>query len=484
LDYDNDGNLDILLVGPKIALYKGDGAGHFTDVTRETGLDTLQGHFLGCTVGDYDNDGYPDIYITGFRTGVLLHNERGKAFKDVTVQSGLKPQPWGTSAAFVQLTNSGHLDLCICNYLHFGPDVRPQLCIDHGIPAVCMPKDYLPEHNVLYHNLGNGRFADVTAAWNAAGSGRGLGIACADFDGSGTPSIAFANDQTPGDLLHCLQRGSPRFTNIAQACGTARGPDGQVHAGMGEDWGDYDNDGKLDLVVAAFAAEQKSLYHNEGGNLFSDAGSSTGINGVILTLVTFGCKFFDYDNDGWLDLIFANGHIGDNVAQVSPGVTFRQSTVLLHNGGGSLIQYQDVSQEAGTDVVRPIVGRGLAVGDYDNDGKVDVLIVDSEGSPVLLHNETVGSGHWLQIKLVGTKSNRDGIGSLVTFETGGRKLLRLCHTDGSYMSASDSRVHCGLGDASSANITIKWPSGQHDIFRNVAADRVVVLTEGSSASDK
>jgi hypothetical protein len=480
LDFDNDGNLDILLVGPTLALFHNDGKGHFQNVTRQTGLDKLHGHFLGCAVGDYDNDGYMDIYITAYRGGVLLHNEGGSHLKDVTAQSGIEPQPWGTSAAWVQTTNSGYLDLYICNYINFGPHTQPQLCTARGIPTVCMPMNYRPLPGKLYQNEDGRRFRDVTTQRGAAGRGRGLGIACADFDNTGIQSLAIANDQMPGDLLYPQEKTAvPTYVNISLTAGTALAPSGTLHAGMGTDWGDYDNDGRLDLVVVTFQNEVKSLYHNEGHAVFSDAGQTSGMSRSLLPYVSFGAKFFDFDNDGWLDLIVANGHIGDNAHMIDPTTTYRQPTILLHNQGGMFVSFEDVSKTAGKALTRPIVGRGLAVGDYDNDGRVDVLIVDSEGTPLLLHNETAPVGHWVQCKLVGTRSNRDGYGALLRAKIGERTLLRHCHADGSYMSSSDPRVHFGLNkETKISKLTIRWPSGTESSYNDLPADALLCIHEG------
>jgi hypothetical protein len=476
LDYDNDGNLDILLVGDKLALYRGDGKGHFTDVTAATGLDRLHGHFLGCAVGDYDNDGYEDIYLSGYRTGVLLHNESGRRFTDVTAQAGLQPQPWGTSCAFVDVDCDGKLDLYICDYAKFDRDTRPQLCDFSGIPSSCGPRYYQPERGVLYHNEGGGKFRDVTRAWGAQSvAGKALGVAAADFDGSGHPSLAIANDEMPGDLLHLTGR---RFQNIGMASGTAQDRDGKDHGGMGIDWGDYDNDGRLDLAVATFQQEAKCLYHNEGGGYFLERSAPLGIAEKTVPYIAFGIKFLDYDNDGFLDLIIANGHVQDNIDSIDRHLRYRQPTQLFHNVDGA--RFEEVSARAGAAFQRPIVGRGLAIGDCDNDGRVDVLVVDSEGAPLLLHNEVPAAGHWLSCRLRGVQSNRDGIGAIVTLEAGGRKRMRRCATDGSYLSASDRRVHFGLGTATSANITVRWPSGLSNLYQNVPADRIVTLREGDS----
>ncbi|CCW35383.1 hypothetical protein CTKA_02533 [Chthonomonas calidirosea] len=477
LDFDNDGNLDILLVGSSLALYRGDGKGHFQNVTRQTGLDKLHGHFLGCAVGDYDNDGYVDIYLTAYRGGALLHNEGGSHFREVTAQSGIAPQPWGTSAAWVPLTNDGLLDLFIGNYVEFGPHTDPQLCNNAGKMTACGPRFYNPIKGVLYKNRGNGRFENVSKAWGLdALHGKDLGVACADFDGSGRQSISVANDEVEGDLLQNL---GGHFKNIGAVSGTAYNADGNVHGGMGTDWGDYDNDGRLDLVVATFQHETKCIYHNDGGGLFTESSAQLGMADIGLPYVSFGTKFFDYDNDGWLDLIIVSGHVQDNIADIDKSTTYRQPSLLLRNQNGT--RFIDVTSQAGPDLLKPIVGRGLAIGDYDNDGRLDVLAVDAEGAPLLLHNETPAVGNWVQCRLQGTRSNRDGLGALVWVKTEeGKRYLRLCQTDGSYMSASDKRVHCGVGTAKVVDIEVHWPSGQIDVHKQIPTNHTVTLVEGSS----
>lgn len=484
LDYDNDGNLDILLVGSKLALYKGDGKGHFTDVTHETGLDKLSGHFLGCAVGDYDGDGFDDLYICGYQTGLLLHNEGGKTFQDVTVAAGLKPQPWGTSCTFLETKpGSGKLDLYVGNYAAFGPDTEPQLCPEQGILTSCGPRWYKGLDGVFYRNEGSGKFTDATAQVGLKGvHGRALGVTCLIEGEDGIPTLAIANDEHPGELFRPVAGSSLRFKNDADTANVARDRDGNMHGGMGIDWGDYDNDGRFDLFVATFHNETKSLYRNTGDSLFSDMGIASGVGTPTAPFVAFGAKFLDFDNDGWLDLVIANGHVQDNIQQIDSSQTYRQATQLFHNQGGKPPHFEEVSQTSGEALKRQIVGRGLAVGDFDNDGRLDILIVDSEGKPLLLHNEHKAAGHWLGVKLEGTKSNRDGLGAILTATVGGEKRIRQCQTSGSYLSASDRRVHFGLGKADKVEtLTVRWPSGRTDTYRDLPSDRYITLREGDPA---
>lgn len=478
LDYNGDGNLDVLLVGPKLALYQGDGKGRFTDVTAATGLDRLSGHFLGCAVGDYDNDGFDDVYISGYRTGLLLHNDGGKRFTDVTGAAGLTAQPWGTSCAFADIDGDGRLDLFVGNYVQYDPSKDQRLCATPAGPSGCGPDVYKAAHGVLYHNDGGGRFRDVTFAWGAdRTAGKVLGVASVDFDESGHASLAIANDGLPTDLL---RYGNGHLQNVGARSGIAF--TGSVsYAGMGIDWGDYDDDGRPDMVLGTYALEAKPIYHNLGRGLFEETTGQLGFWDRPARYLTFGAKWLDYDNDGWLDVMLANGHVRDNVAAYRSEATFRQPTLLFHNDHGRRLE--DTSETAGADVARPILGRGLAVGDYDNDGKVDALVVDSQGAPLLLHNESRASGHWLEITLVGVKSNRDGYGARVTAVAGGLTVTRWCHADGSYLSSSDKRVHLGLGTAATVTtLTVHWPSGAVDTWHNVRADQVMTLREGASVS--
>lgn len=475
-----DGNLDILLVGSKVALYQGDGKGHFTDVSDQTGISKLKGHFLGCAVGDYDNDGWPDIYLTGYRGGLLLHNENGKFFHDVTNSSRIPPQPWGTSAAWIQTRpETGLLDLYVCNYCDFSPASK-QLCPDHGILSSCGPRYYSPIPNKLYRNQGDGTFLDVTHLSNAGATGRALGIACADYDNSGTISIALANDEEPGNLLHAKSRGGRTdYTDIAVEAGTAFDGNGNVHGGMGTNWGDYDNDGKLDLLVATFYNEEKSLYHNDGNGTFTDVSMMSGVGAYGMQYVTFGACFLDANNNGWLDIILCNGHVQDNIHKIDPALTYREPTIFLTNSGIPPLYYSDTSDKAGFTALPPIVGRGIAVGDYDNDGLPDLLVVDSQGSPVLLHNESYKTGHWLGVRLEGVGSNRDGYGAMLTAEFDGKKVLRHCHADGSYMSSSDSRIIFGLGISTKIErLTVKWPNGDSQTHTDLPIDRYITIKEG------
>jgi enediyne biosynthesis protein E4 len=470
-DYDNDGNLDLLLVSRKLALFHGDGQGKFTEVTPSV-LGKPGGHFLGVAVGDWNNDGFSDLYLTAYRGGLLLQNQGGKTFTDVTRAVGLPAVPWGTSATFFDADSDGKLDLYVCNYVDFGPQTSPQLCKYGEIMSSCGPRYYDPLKGRLFLQSG-GKFVDKTAAWGAEDvHGKGLGVAAGDFDGSGRMSLAIANDEVPGDLL--LNQGKT-FKNVAAGAGTAYDGEGSVHGGMGTDWGDYDNDGKLDLFVATFQNEVKCLYKNEGNGLFSETAHSLGL-GPAQPYVTFGSRFLDFDNDGYLDLAIANGHVQDNIQQVEKNASYRQPTQLFRGKRGQ--GFEDVSAGLGAGGA-PIVGRGLASGDWDNDGRVDLVVIDSEGAPLLLHNVVGEPGNYLSLKLHGTTSNRDGYGAVVTASVGGRDVVRHCHADGSYLSSSDARVQLGLGSEKTATVTVRWPSGKKESFPNLSAGKTTVVTEGT-----
>ena len=476
IDVDNDNNLDILLVGKKTTLFRGDGKGKFTE--DPSALGNPQGYFLGCAVGDYDNDGFQDIYLTGYRDGRLYKNMGGKKFTDVTAGSGLTKQPWGTSASFADFNRDGLLDLYVANYAIFGPKVMPQLCSFNGIMSSCGPRFYDPERGTLFIATALGKFSDLSVKTGAKKvSGRGLGVAVLDFDFSGQDSIAIANDELPGDLL---KNTGMKFTNEGANSGTAYDGEGRAHGGMGIDWGDYDNDGKPDLVVATFSHEVKSLYHNEGGGFFIDKSTMTGLSDTVQPFITFGIKFFDANNDGFIDLLLSNGHVQDNIADVDKSSTYPQPIFFMQNMAGQ--RFEDRNATSGIGKLAPIVGRGLTVGDYDNDGLVDALVVDSEGKPVLLHNETKSAGHYVRLTLVGTKSPRSGHGALVRITLAdGKTLLRHCQTDGSYLSASDVRVHVGIGSNTSVkSVEVTWPSGTKTTITDVPVDKSSTITEGAS----
>ena len=478
-DFDGDGWLDILLLGPnKVALYRNNHDGTFADITAASGL-RQEGIWQGAATGDYDNDGRMDLYLSGYRCCALYHNEGNGHFRDVTRRAGLSEQGWGAGACFLDVDNDGFLDLYICHYVHFTPQ-SVKFCLQGGLMSTCGPTNYNPEHGTLYHNDGRGHFKDETRQRGLADShGNALGIAIADYDDDGWIDFAVANDQLPGDLYH--NKGKGYFENAGLYSGIAYDAGGNAHAGMGEDWGDVAGDGRLSLVVTTYQHQPKSLYMPLGKGLFTDACYTVGIGNPTMNSVGFGVKFIDYDNDGLPDLVIANGHAVDNIARTDNTTTYRQLPQLFHNVGGKFVE---VTAEGGSAFARPIVGRGLAVGDFNNDGRLDILMVDIEGRPVLLQNECATPNHWLALRLRGTRSNRDGIGAQITVTANGRTAKQVVTTGGSFLSASVVRAHIGLGAAKQADrIDIRWPSGRQTHLRNVAGNRNLVVDEDRGLLD-
>lgn len=484
LDYDNDGNLDVLIVDRKIVLYKGDGKGHFQDVSQSVGLTGLSGHFMGCTVADYDNDGHADIYISGFQTGLLLHNEGGKTFRDVTKTAGLPSQPWGSSCGFIDVDRDGMLDLFVANYVHFGLD--PMKFQQRCEPLACPPQKYLAEYPRLYRNLGNGKFSDITKSSGLAETeGKGLAVGFADYDDDGSPDILIANDEVPCDLFQ--NDGKGHFTNCAKEAGTAFNVNGKAQGGMGVDWADYDGDGRLDAIVANYTDEPRSLYRNEGDGLFKNTTRDVGIAIPTTPLLAFGCKWLDYDNDGWPDLILANGNVDNKITVMFPKVSYRQPMQVFRNRGGKPggpITFDDQSRLLGEALMKPIVGRGLATGDFNNDGWIDVLVMDDDGPVRLLENHGGKASNWIGLSLTGTgKSNRDALGARVTVETpDGHSQVREVQTASSYLSASDRRLLFGLGKAATVSrVTVRWPDGTIEHYENLTVGKYHTIRQGQPA---
>ncbi|MCA1595664.1 MAG: CRTAC1 family protein [Chloroflexi bacterium] len=473
LDYDNDGWMDIFLVGrPRCALYHNNHDGTFTDVTAKAGI-TASGDWTGAAVGDYDNDGREDIYVSGYKKAMLLHNTGNGSFTDVTKKAGLQESEWGSSAIFFDADNDGRLDLLVGHYVKTGPPY-PWYC--HPAPKIttgCRPQSYPSEFPKLYHNNGNGTFTDVTASSGLGKAyGKSLAVQCADYDNDGKTDLYIANDGMPGDLFHNL--GGGRFEDVSLEQGAAFDVAGQPQAGMGVDFGDYDRDGRLDIVVTAFSGETFSLYHNLGG-VFAIASDLAGLKSTW-DYLGFGVKFFDFDNDGWPDLVFVDGHVYDNASMLGDGETFRQPLLLFHNEHGRFKRVMD----AGPGFSTPIVGRGMALGDIDNSGRQDLLVVDYDGRAMLLQNEAVYPSHWIGIRLQGTRSNRDGYGARVTVKTADGANVQDCSPGGSYLSSMDPRLHFGLGAAKQAReVDVRWPSGLRTALHNVHGDQYITIRETS-----
>lgn len=482
LDFDQDGLLDILLVGePRSALYRNVDGQRFEDISQQVGLHRHTALWKGCAVGDFDGDGYPDILLTAYRRLLLLANARGKTLRDVTQAVGLPPDNhlnWGSSAGWMDLDGDRDLDLVVLNYVVFN-EKTPQLCeLTPGVKSGCPPQTYQPEFGRLYRNDG-GVFRDVTkSAGFSDANGKGLVVGFADFNNDGRVDFYVGNDGTPAELMENL--GGLRFRNVGQESGVAFGAvAGQAIAAMGVDWADYNRDGRLDFAVTGFEGEAYCLYANEGQGLFRVVSDETGITEPTFRPLGFGTSFLDVDNDGYPDVVFANGHVYDNVDQITPGMTFRQPLMLFHNEQGR--RFTDIAPRLGEPWTRPIVGRGTARGDYDNDGRMDLLVVDYEGAPLLLHNETDTGNHWLQVRARGLGRNREGYGLRATARSGAQTWVGEISPAASYLSTSAPRIHLGLGKVARLDsLTLRWPSGATSTLKDVAADQMLTVEEPPS----
>jgi enediyne biosynthesis protein E4 len=478
IDYDGDGWPDILLAGPEgCALFHNEGGQRFQNASVVTGLDRLSGRWHGCAVADVDNDGWPDLLITGYHRQALLRNEAGRRFVDLTARSGIASDTWGTSAAFFDADRDGRVDLLLGSYVRFGPG-SPEFMNRNGVRITLGPDAYPAEPLHYFRSLGGFRFRDETrAAGFHVSRGKCFGIAVADFDDDGDDDVYVANDEMPGNLF--VNDGRGRFTDRGVESGTALSGAGRRQGGMGTAWGDWDNDLRPDLVVTTFTQEPKSLYHNDGGGLFSDRSYTSQVTQGLIPWVGFGVLFADVNRDGFLDLAMVNGHVEDLIHQVDPANDYPQPMKLFLNRGDGT--FEDASETTGDGFRRSIVGRALAEADWDNDGDPDFLAADLEGPPVLLRNEAPpGAAHWLGLHLVGTgKSNRMAIGARVTVKSAGRRQLREVRTDGSYLSAHDPRALFGLGaDAAAPDVTVRWPDGTTQTARGMPPDRYYQWQEG------
>ena len=489
LDYDNDGWQDILIVNSMdwpehktgksySALYHNNHDDTFTDVTKQAGL-AVEMYGLGCAVADYDNDGYEDIYITGVSGNRLFHNLGNGKFADVTTKAGVGDGGFSTSAVWFDYDNDGKLDLFVANYVEWST-AKDQYCsLDGKNKSYCTPQAYKGESSTLYHNKGDGMFEDVT---KRAGlydpASKALGIALLDYDNDGWLDLFVANDTEPNKLYHNNHNGT--FADVAVGAGIAFGEAGTARAGMGTDAADYDNSGRQSLVLGNFTNEGMALYHNDGGGLFTDEAPLSGISRMSLQSLTFGCFFFDYDLDGKLDIFAANGHVSDDINVVQPTVKYSQPPHLFRNLGNN--KFEEVTNQLGKALQQPIVGRGGAYGDFDNDGDLDLLITGNHGPTRLLRNDNGNQNDVLRVKTVGTKSNRDGIGTRVTMITKkGERLMRMVKTGSSYLSQSELPLTFGLGKPgteSGVRLEIVWPSGQKDSIADVKPNQFITLREG------
>ena len=491
IDYDQDGLMDLYFVQSaatdiykpphplRSALYHNNGDGTFTDVTEKAGLGG-EGHYgQGVAVGDYDNDGYPDLYVTGYGRAILYHNNGDGTFTDVTAKAGVADEEqWSTSAGWFDYDKDGWLDLVVTNYIDWSPknniycgERRP------GYRSYCHPGNYKGQHIKLYHNNHDGTFTDVS---DASGVGKpeakGMGVVLADFNNDGWPDIAIANDTWPNFLF--INKHNGTFEDVSLISGFAASEDGRYEAGMGIDAADVDGDGWQDLYVTHLDFELNRLYRNSQDGTFTDETYRSGLGNKAVLMSGVAMKFLDYDNDGWNDILQANGSMLDNVALYQHQVTYKEPLLMFRNLGKG--HFEKVSESLGPDFMRPIVGRGLATADYDNDGDIDIVTNNRGDYPSLLRNDGGNANHWLTVQLIGTKSNRDGTGSSLKLTSEGFVHVEQAKGGGSYMSASDPRIHFGLGKRTKIEaLEITWPSGQVDRLANLAPDRIIAVKEGA-----
>ena len=497
-DYDNDGWLDIFLVNgtrlegfpaghePTCHLFKNNRDGTFTDVTAQAGL-VRSGWGQGVCIGDYDNDGYDDLFLTYFGSNALYHNNGNGTFTDVTRKAGLAGSRtrWGTGCAFVDYDRDGHLDLFVANYIDLDLKTAPVpesgTCLYKGVQVACGPPGLQGGKNILYHNNGDGTFSDVSepAGITQVDATYGLGVLVADFDNDGWPDIYVANDSQASLLYHNQKNG--KFQEIGVEAGCAFSPDGKPQAGMGVSAGDYDGDGNLDLVKTNFAGDTHSLYRNRGDNQFDDTTYSAGL-GKNTRFLGWGCGFFDMDNDTWPDILVCNGHVYPEVEQLKTEAGYAETKLLYRNLGNG--RFAEVTQDAGAGITIPVAARGCAFGDFDNDGDIDVVVNTVNDFPQLLRCDSRLRHNWIKVRTIGTKSNRSGIGARLRCvtqapgTTAPRAQIDEVRSGGGYLSQNDLRVHFGLGTAEQVQLLeIRWPSGHIDSLRNVAANRLIYVKE-------
>jgi hypothetical protein len=491
-DYDNDGWLDLFFVNgttlegfpaaaePASHLYRNRGDGTFEDTTAKAGL-ALRGWGQGACAGDYDNDGYTDLYVTFWGQNRLFHNRRDGTFADVTERAGLvTSRRWGAGCAFIDFDRDGLLDLFAANYIDFDPSTAPVpesgLCRYKGLPVACGPPGLTGGKNVLYRNSGGGTFTDVSekSGITKADGTYGLGVSTLDFDADGWTDLYVANDSNPSALYRNNRDGT--FEDIAIAAGCAYSQDGKPQAGMGLAMGDYDRNGTIDIFKTNFAGDTSTLYSNTGDGTCEDRTFASGI-GINTRWLGWGVGFVDLDHDGWLDLFLVNGHVYPEVEQLRTEAGYRQRKVVyrsLRNG-----RFEDVTERHGGPLVIPRAGRGAAFGDIDNDGDVDVAVNNVHDAPNLYRLDAPAAPAWTELTLVGTVSNRSAIGARVRIVAGGATLLREVRGGGSYYSQNDFRVHAGLGEAARIDrVEVVWPSGAEEVWRDVPVRRIVTLVEG------
>ena len=483
LDYDNDNDLDLYLVNSAVPsmLYRNNGNGTFTNVTEIAGIDNQGSYGHGVACGDYDNDGYVDIYVTNFGPNRLYHNNGDGTFTDVTTESGTSDKRWSSSATFFDYNSDGDLDLYVVNYLNYKLDASYPPCFENPVFGVtekvrgyCHPKHFEGAPDRLYRNNGDGTFTDVTEAANIRDPGgmflgKGLGVVAADFDADGNPDLYVANDDTPNYLFY--NKGDGTFAEIAILTGCAYSADGIAQAGMGVDAGDYNGDGFLDIFVTNFSYETNTLYRNNGDGTFTDVSYKARLGEESYLSLGFGTGFFDADNDGHLDIFVANGHIFPTVEQTTDVLSYKQPNQLFWNQGDGTFAEVLLNEQ-------PAVSRGTLFGDYDNDGDTDLLITQLNGGVTLLRNESQTANNWLRLKLIGTRSNRDGIGARIILTLNSESQTREVRMGSSYLSSNDPRVLFGVGQRTTVDqLKIHWQSGIVQILENLSVNQELVVTE-------
>ncbi len=488
-DYDNDGFLDIYLVNsgkscentsqPRTqademnALYHNNGDGTFTNVTAQAGFQKNNGYGMGCLSADYDNDGDADLYLTNFGRNQLYRNNGDGTFTDVTSHAGVGDSHWSVSASFGDYNLDGYLDLYVVNYLDYQIETA-HACLLEGVHIYCGPHEYPGARDTLYRNNGDGTFTDVTGRSGVRNTGKGLGVIFTDYNNDGYPDIFVANDAVQ-DFLY-RNNGNGTFTDVAVTAGIAYNSEGRATASMGIANGDYDNDGMLDLFVTNFSLEVNSLFHNDGDGFFTMTTFETGLAEPSFSQLGFGTQFLDADNSGTLDLFVANGHVWDNVSQITPSLSYKQKCQLFENIGTG--NFKDITKAAGPFFTRPVVARGTAIGDYDNDGDSDILVSCGGETPVLLQNDSQMANNWLKIQVVGTKSNRDGTGAKVKVQTNEKTQVKEVTCGGSYASGSEHNLLFGLGTHSKVqSIEVRWQGGHIQRLENISANQVIRIEE-------
>lgn len=484
IDLDGDGWPDILFVNGKDfvphgqryipAFYHNNHNGTFTDVTRGSGLD-VETYGMGLAVADYDNDGLPDVYITALEGDHLFHNEGHGHFRDVTAASGIHNANFATSAAWFDYDKDGKADLFVANYVKWDPKKDLWCSLDGTSKSYCTPESYNGTSSKLYHNLGNGKFEDVSAkAGFGDATSKSLGVVVFDYNGDGWPDLFVSNDTQPSKLYK--NNGNGTFTEEGMQAGVAYGEDGVARGAMGVDAGDYDHAGRPHLLVGNFANQMLGLYHNEGNGFFIDEAPSSTVGRASLLSLTFGAFFFDYDLDGYADIFAGNGHIEPDINHIQPKVQYREPPLLFHNQRNG--HFENVSNDVGPDFARPILARGSAYADFDHDGDLDLLISTNDGPSLLFTNEGANHNNWINVRLNGTKSNRSALGAIVRVESSLGKQWQTVHSGSSYCSQSDLALTFGLAqDRIVSALSVDWPSGNHQVFKNVPVNQFLNIDE-------